>query len=65
MDGDIYSLVLVKGKERYVFMFDEDHRVEVLRTLGRFASDPDLSFTWFDAAQLSTRVRNMDMETSS
>ena len=29
----------------------------VLRTLGRFASNPELSFTWYDAAVLSQRIR--------
>ncbi len=55
---DINVLALVKGKERYIFLFDDDHRAELLRTLGRFASDPELSFTWFDAAVLSHRVRH-------
>jgi hypothetical protein len=26
--------------------------------LGRFASNPELSFTWYDAAVLSQKVRN-------
>lgn len=57
MDKDINVLALVKGEERYVFLFDDDHRAEVLRTLGRFASNPDLSFTWYDAAMLSQKIR--------
>ncbi|MFM9117751.1 MAG: hypothetical protein ACKOU6_16490, partial [Planctomycetota bacterium] len=50
-------LALVKGDERYVFLFDDERRTEVLRTLGRFASDPNLSFTWYDAAMLSQKIR--------
>ena len=50
-------LALVKGNERYVFLYDDASRDEVLRTLGRFASNPDLSFTWYDAAVLAPRVR--------
>ena len=50
-------LALVKGNERYVFLYDDASRDEVLRTLGRFASNPDLSFTWYDAATLSQKVR--------
>lgn len=57
MDKDINVLALVKGNERYVFLFDDDHRAEVLRTLGRYASNPDLSFTWYDAAMLSQKIR--------
>jgi hypothetical protein len=29
-----------------------------LRVLGRFASNPELSFTWYDAAVLSQKVRH-------
>ena len=56
MSQDINILALVKGKERYVFLFDDDNRGAVLRTLGRYASNPDLSFTWCDAAVLSQRI---------
>jgi hypothetical protein len=54
---DINVLALVKGQERYVFLFDDDNRSEALRTLGRYASNPDLSFTWYDAAVLSQKIR--------
>ena len=48
---------LVKGNERYVFLYDDANRAETLRTLGRFASNPELSFTWYDAAVLSQKIR--------
>lgn len=57
MAGDINIVAIVKGEERYVFMFDEDSRAETLRTLGRYASNPDLSFSWYDAAVLSQKIR--------
>ena len=56
---DINVLALMKGKERYVFLFDDEHRGDALRTLGRFASNPELSFTWYDAAVLSQKVRQL------
>ncbi len=49
---------LVKGRERYIFLYEDSQRAEALRTLGRFASNPELSFTWYDAAVLSQKVRN-------
>ncbi len=55
---------LVKGKERYVFLFDDGHRGDALRTLGRFASNPELSFTWYDAAVLSQRIRQAAEESN-
>jgi hypothetical protein len=55
---DINVLALVKGAERYVFLYDDASRAEALRTLGRYASNPELSFTWYDAAVLSQKIRN-------
>ncbi len=57
MTKDINVLALVKGQERYIFLFDDAHRAETLRTLGRYASNPELSFTWYDAAVLSQKIR--------
>ena len=54
---DRYIIALVKGSERYVFLFDDASYSEVLRIFGRFASEEELSFTWFDAAVLSQKVR--------
>jgi hypothetical protein len=54
---DINVLALVKGEERYVFLYDDDNRAETLRMLGRYASNPELSFTWYDAAVLSQKIR--------
>lgn len=59
MACDVNVLALMKGEERYVFLFDDDHRGETLRTLGRYASNPELSFTWYDAAVLSQKVRQL------
>ena len=58
MSDDINVLALVKGEERYVFLYDDAHRAETLRTLGRYASNPQLAFTWYDAAVLSQRIRH-------
>lgn len=57
MNEDINVLALVKGRERYIFLYEDSQRAEALRVLGRFASNPELSFTWYDAAVLSQKVR--------
>jgi hypothetical protein len=54
---DINVLALVKGNERYIFLYDDASRAEALRTLGRYASNPELSFSWYDAAVLSQKIR--------
>lgn len=57
MCNDINVLAFIKGEERYLFLYKDETRSETLKTLGRFASNPDLSFSWYDAAVLSQRVR--------
>ncbi len=58
---DINVLALVKGCERYVFLYDDESRAELLRLFGRFAErnggEDELSFTWYDATVLSQKVR--------
>ena len=57
-DDEIIVLGLQKANgERYAFIYDEAGRGECLRMLGRYAADPDLSFSWHDAAALSQRIR--------
>lgn len=54
----INVLALVKGEEQYLFLFDDSNRTETLRMLGRYAANPELSFTWYDAAILSQKIRD-------
>ena len=61
---DINVLALVKGEERYVFLYDDQRKSEALRTLGRFASNPELSFSWYDAAVLIQRIRQSAADSS-
>ena len=58
MDKEINVLALVKGEERFIFLFDDVNRDETLRQLARFAADPELDFSWYDAAMLSRKIRD-------
>ena len=62
MSNDINVLALVKNKERYIFLYDDENRAETLRTLGRYASNQELSFTWYDAAVLSQKIRQTALQ---
>ena len=57
LTSDINVLALVRGEQRYIFCYSDERRADVLRLLGRMAQDPDLSFTWHDAAVLAQKVR--------
>lgn len=58
----LHTVALIKGDERYLFVFDDTQEPEVLRVFGRFASNPALSFTWYDAALLSQKVHERNYE---
>lgn len=62
MSKEINVLAMVKGEERYIFLYDDAHRTETLRMLGRYAADPQLSFSWYDAAVLSKKIRETAAE---
>jgi hypothetical protein len=62
VNDDINVLALIKGKERYIFLYDDSQRAETLRMLGRHASNPELSFSWYDAAVLSQKIRQEERQ---
>jgi hypothetical protein len=62
VNDDINVLALIKGKERYIFLYDDSQRAETLRMLGRHASNPELSFSWYDAAVLSQKIRQEEKQ---
>ena len=57
MNGKFREIVLQKGRETYLFRFDDASHRAFLKVLGRFAADPNLSFSWYDAAVLCKRAR--------
>lgn len=62
MERGINVVALVKDAERYIFLYDNESLPALLQTLGKFAANPELSFTWYDAAVLSQKVRNLPEE---
>jgi predicted transcriptional regulator len=62
MERGVNVLALVKDGERFVFLYDDESYAQLLQTLGRYAADPELSFTWYDAAVLSQKVRRLQRE---
>ncbi len=57
MDEDFNVLALVKGSERYVLLYRDEQRQAAIDVLGRWASNPELSFTWYDVAVLRQKMR--------
>jgi len=65
MQRGINVLALIKGEERYVFLYDDDSADRLLHTLGEYAADPELSFSWYDAAVMSQRIAKMRADAQS
>ncbi len=57
MRREFNVLALIKGTERYVFIYDDDSRAQLLDAFRDQAADPNLSFSWFDAAVLTQKAR--------
>jgi len=50
-------LALIKGSERYVYVYDDASHADLLDAFRAQAADPDLSLTWFDVAILTRKAR--------
>lgn len=57
---DINVTALVKGNERYVWFWRDANRREMFASLSRFAANPELSFTWYDAAIVAQKIREAE-----
>ena len=62
MSQAVNDLALVRNGQRYIFLYDDNSVRQVLSQLAEFAGDPELDFTWYDAATLSQRVRDLQSE---
>lgn len=58
-EGNVMSFN--KDEERFVFLFDDEPESErqLLQTLGQMAADLDLSLSWYDAAVLTSKARQL------
>ena len=51
-------LALIKGDERFIFVYDDDSHDALIDDIRHKAADPAVALNWFDAAVLTERVRN-------
>lgn len=62
---ELNVLALIKGNERYVFVYDEDSRAALIDAFRDQAANPQLSFTWFDATVMTDKAREQGRNSSS
>ena len=58
MRKELNVLALLKGRERYVYVYDDESRERLADVFRDDAADPRLSLSWFDVAVLIERSRD-------
>lgn len=56
MGEELNVLALVKGKERFIYVFDDASRELLVDVFRDHAAHPHLALTWFDALVLGRKV---------
>jgi len=54
---DFNVLALLKGNERYVYVYDDDSRDHLVNVFRDQAADPHLSLSWLDVGVLVRKAR--------
>jgi hypothetical protein len=54
---EVNVLALVKGNERFIYIYDDASHQPLIETFRDQAADPRLSFSWFDAAVMTEKAR--------
>jgi hypothetical protein len=54
---DLNVLALFKGRDRFIFVYDDESLPELLDHLRDSAADPQTVVNWFDASVLTERAR--------
>ena len=56
MSQEFNVLALIKGDERYVYVYDDLSKETLLNTFQVHAADPAVSLNWFDAVVLTQKA---------
>jgi hypothetical protein len=60
LPNELNVLALVKGQERYIFVYDDASRANLIDTLRDHAANPHVSMNWFDAMILTKKAREQE-----
>ena len=56
----IHEATVGKREEWYIFRFRTSETQAMLRVVGRYASDPNREFNWYDAAAICRQIRAIE-----
>ena len=54
---ELNVLALIKGVEKFIYVYDDGSREDVLDAVRDHAADPSVPLNWFDAAVLTERAK--------
>jgi hypothetical protein len=54
---ELSVLALIRGKERYIYVYDDDSRDDLIEAIRAQAASPAVGLSWYDAAVLAERAR--------
>jgi hypothetical protein len=52
-------MAISRNGETFAVWYERNDPTSAMRMLGRWASDPELSFSWYEAALMSEQVRQL------
>jgi hypothetical protein len=56
MSSEVNVLALVKGRERFIYVYDDESEQELVDAVRDHAADPRLCLSWFDASVLTRKA---------
>ena len=51
-------VVLKADGQKFAWAYTDDNYLEAIRSMGRCAANPEMSFTWRDAQRLTKKARD-------
>lgn len=57
--SEINLLAFNKRGQTYLFLFEDERLPELLEQFVQWAADPELEFSWYDAAVASQKARDL------
>jgi hypothetical protein len=60
LPDELNVLALIKGAERYIFVYDDESRAQLIDTIRDLAANPQMNLSWFDANVLTKKAREQE-----
>jgi len=65
MHHELCVLALIKGKERFIYLYEDFSQEHLLKAIREHAASPAVSLSWFDAEILTQRARQQAKEAAA